>query len=213
MKTVMIIGAGKGLGNAVAERFALENFKVILISRNQENLAKYKKEFSKKNIDVIIQKADVSDFISFTEVFDNLIKDHGTPDVVFYNVGITLPDSEVKVTPELLVERYKNDVVGAYNCINLLDTSEFSKKKGSILVTGGIFGVNPYAPYLPLSMDKAALRAMITALAPVYAEKNIFLGTIQISGEIGSNDKYAPQVIAEKFWKLYQSQEDNEIFY
>lgn len=38
MTTIAIVGAGKGLGLAVAERFAREGFAVALISRNQDRL-------------------------------------------------------------------------------------------------------------------------------------------------------------------------------
>ena len=62
-------------------------------------------------------------------------------------------------------------------------------------------------------MDKAALRAMVQALSPVLKEKGIYIGTVQVTGVIGSNDHFAPKTIAEKFWELYTKQETNEIVY
>ena len=38
-----------------------------------------------------------------------------------------------------------------------------------------------------------------------------YLGTVQVTGTIGSNDFYAPKTIAEEFWKLYTEQETSEI--
>lgn len=81
------------------------------------------------------------------------------------------------------------------------------------MITGGGLAIHPYAGYLPLSMDKAALRAMVQALAPVYKEKNIYIGTVQVTGIIGSNDHFTPKSIAEEFWKLYTNQETHEIIY
>ncbi len=101
--------------------------------------------------------------------------------------------------------------MGAYNCIKLVDTGEFAAKNGAIFVTGGGLALQPYAGYLPLSMDKAALRAMVRALSPVLKEKSIYLGTVQVTGTIGSNDFYSPKTIAEEFWKLYTKQETSEI--
>lgn len=213
MKTILVIGAGKGLGNGVAEKFGREGFRVILVSRNINNLNNYKKEFEEKNITTEIAVADVADFDNFTKTFEKIIQTYGTPDVLFYNVGITIPDEKIALTPELFIERYKNDVVGAFNCIRLIDTPEFSQKRGSILITGGGFSQYPSPEYLPLSMDKAALRAMVTALAPVLAQKNIYLGTIQVTGDIGSNDFYAPTTIAEEYWKLYNERTTNDIFH
>lgn len=48
MKKIFIVGAGKGLGNGVAEKFAKENFQVVLISRSEKNLDEYKKIFAEK---------------------------------------------------------------------------------------------------------------------------------------------------------------------
>lgn len=212
MKKIFVVGAGRGLGNGVAEKFAQENFQVVLISRSEKNLAEYKKTFAEKNIDVETQAADVSDFENFAATFKNLTEKFGTPDVLFYNVGITAPADET-ISAKNLVEHYIADVAGAFNCVRLLDTKEFAEKHGAILITGGGFALQPYAGYLPLSMDKAALRAMVQALTPVLNAKGIYIGTIQITNVIGSNEKFAPKNIAEEFYKLYDKRETNEIIY
>ena len=212
MKKIFVVGAGKGLGNGVAEKFAQENFQVVLISRSEKNLAEYKKTFAEKNISVETQAADVADFENFAKIFNNLVEKFGTPDVLFYNVGITSPADE-NISSKKLVEHYITDVAGAFNCVRLLDTKDFSEKHGAILITGGGFAIQPYAGYLPLSMDKAALRAMVQALTPVLNEKKIYIGTVQITGVIGSNEKFLPKNIAEEFWKLYSNRETNEIIY
>ena len=212
MKKIFVVGAGRGLGNGVSEKFAQENFQVVLISRSEKNLAEYKKTFAEKNIDVETQAADVSDFENFAATFKNLTEKFGTPDVLFYNVGITAPADET-ISVKNLVEHYIADVAGAFNCVRLLDTKEFAEKHGAILITGGGFALQPYAGYLPLSMDKAALRAMVQALTPVLNEKGIYIGTIQITNVIGSNEKFAPKNIAEEFYKLYDKRETNEIIY
>ena len=91
--------------------------------------------------------------------------------------------------------------------------TDFAEKHGAILITGGGLAITPYADYLPLSMDKAALRAMVQALTPVLNKKNIYIGTVQVTGVIGSNEKFLPKNIAEEFWKLYDKRHTNEIIY
>ena len=212
-KTIVVIDAGKGLGNGVAEKFGNNEFRVILMARSEEHLKEYAADFDAKGIEVYTQAADVTDLEAFAKVFSEVAKTYGTPDVLFYNVGITVADEKVKISAQTLVECYVADVAGAYNCIKLMDTEEFAAKNGAILVTGGGLALQPYAGYLPLSMDKAALRAMVQALSPVLKEKGIYLGTVQVTGTIGSNDFYAPMTIAEEFWKLYTEQETSEIIH
>ena len=212
-KTIFVVGAGSGLGNAVARLFAEHGFKAVLIARNAERLSRYAEEFARDGIEVDTQAADASDFGAFAEIWRGLVERHGTPDTVFYNVGITVPDGQRRIDAETLVSRYAADVAGAYHCIRLADTDEFARKRGAILVTGGGLALHPYAGYLPLSMDKAALRAMVLALSPVLAEKGIYIGTVQVSDTIGSNERYAPARIAEEFWKLYESRAAAETVY
>lgn len=210
-KTIFVVGAGKGLGNGVAEKFGGNDFRVILMARNEEHLKEYAADFSAKGIEVHTQAADVADFAAFAQTFHKMVETYGTPDVLFYNVGVTVADAEVEMTAQTLIERYMVDVVGAYNCVRLVDTEAFAQKQGAVLITGGGLALHPYAGYLPLSMDKAALRAMVQALAPVLKEKGIYIGAVQVTGTIGSDDFYAPKTIAEEFWKLYTQRETNEI--
>ncbi len=121
-----------------------------------------------------MQVADVTDFTSFAKSFQNAININGFPDVLFYNVGITAPDNKETMNPQVLMEHYAADVAGAYNVVRLVDTEDFAAKKGAILITGGGLALQPHIDYLPLSMDKAALRAMVQALVPVF-KKKIFI--------------------------------------
>ena len=210
-KTIVVVGAGKGLGNGVAEKFGNNDFRVILMARSEGHLKEYAADFAAKGIEVHTQAADATDFDAFGKAFREIVETYGTPDVLFYNVGITVADEEVEMTTQTFMERYAADVVGAYNCVKLADTAEFAEKNGAILVTGGGLALQPYAGYLPLSMDKAALRAMVQALAPVLKEKGVYIGTVQVTGTIGSNDYYAPKTLAEEFWKLYAQRETHEI--
>ncbi len=212
-KTIFVLGAGSGLGNAVAEKFAQNGFGVVLVSRNENNLARYKREFASKGYTVFTKAADVSDFANFNCAVNELVKDYSTPDVLFFNVGVTAADSEHTITPQLMLDRYKIDVVSAYNCITLINTKEFQEKKGCILLTGGGLALNPYFGYLPLSMDKAALRAMVQAYSPVLEKQGVHLATVQVTGTIGSNEHFSPKAIAEKYWELYENRGVHEIIY
>ena len=212
-KMIFVIGAGSGLGNGVAEKFARQGFKLVLMARNEERLAGYAAYFADKGYDAETKMVDVTDFSAFAQTFQTAVQEYGTPNVVFYNVGITAPDDKSKLDAQTLVDHYIADVAGAYNVIKLAVTEDFAAKKGAILVTGGGLALQPYIDYLPLSMDKAALRAMVQALAPSLKERDIYIGTVQVTGRIGSNEHFSPKTIAEKFWELYERQETHEIVY
>lgn len=211
-KTIWVLGAGKGCGNHTAEKFGKNGFRVVLMSRSAERIAAYEKEFKAKNIEVYTAVADAANPASVTETFKNLKARFGTPDVFFYNVGITGLDSELNrpVDFDLLLERYKIDVAGAYHAITQIADDGFSKKQGAILVTGGGLALNPMFEYLPLSMDKAALRAMCLALHAELKKRNIYLGTLTVTNVIAPGEKCDPAILAEDFWQLYTNRTDCE---
>lgn len=137
-KTIFVLGAGNGCGNRVAEKFGKNDFRVVLMSRNAEHLAAYEEEFKEKGIEVYTKTADASKPDSITKVFDELKTQFGVPDVLFYNVGITAADTEIKEAKDvnLLMSRYMVDVAGAYHAIGQVLGDEFSRKNGTVLITG-----------------------------------------------------------------------------
>ncbi len=212
-KTIFVLGAGNGCGNRVAEKFGKNDFRVVLMSRNEEHLADYEKEFTEKGIEVYTKAVDASKPYSVTKAFDELKTRFGAPDVLFYNVGITSLDTEIKEEKDvnLLMNRYMVDVAGAYHAVQQVLGEEFSKKNGTVLVTGGGLAMYPMYDYLPLSMDKAALRAMCLALHEELKKQNVFVGTVTVTGTIAPGEACDPALLAEDFWKLYTERKECEI--
>lgn len=212
-KTIFIVGAGKGLGTAIGRKFGANDFRVVLMARNAENLKAYEQEFQAEGIEVYTKTADAADDNAMAKTLNEAVAEYGTPDVFAYNVGVTTPDSmqDNGISTSVLRDRYQVDVVGAYNCIQQIATEEFAKKNGSILVTGGGLAMYPSVDYLPLSMDKAALRAMVQALHPVMQEKGIFLGTLTVCNVIAEGSTCAPDILADKYWQQYKESKDWEI--
>ena len=212
-KTIFIVGAGKGLGTAIGRKFGTNDFRVVLMARNAENLKAYEQEFQAKGIEIYTKVADTADDNAMSKALNEAIAEYGTPDVFAYNVGVTIPDSmqDNGISASVLRDRYQVDVVGAYHCIQQIATENFAKKNGAILVTGGGLAMYPSANYLPLSMDKAALRAMVQALHPVMQKKGIFLGTLTVCNVIAEGSSCAPDILAEKYWQQYSERKDWEI--
>ena len=213
MKTIFVIGAGKGLGNSTGRKFGANGFRVVLMSRNEASLKEYERSFRAEGIDVHSKVIDVTDNEGTSRVLSEAVSEFGTPDVLLYNVGITRPDSDEAggIDAEILKAHYQSDVIGAYNCIQNISTDEFAHKNGAILITGGGLAMYPSADYLPLSMDKAALRAMVQALHPMMKERGIFLGLLTVCNVIAQDSSCAPEILAEKYWQQYAERKDWEV--
>ena len=211
-KTIVVVGAGQGLGNHVAERFAKEDFRVVLVARRSEALAEYKQAFEAKGYETSTVPCDVTDAESVKVAFEKIHAEVGTPDVLVYNVGITSPD-EQPLTEQDIIRHFTADVVGAYSCIKAVVSDEFAEKQGVVLLTGGVACLSPFPGYLCLAMDKGALRGLALAMHNELAPRGIFVGTVMVCSIIGGNEHFAPANIAEKYWQMYQERKDWEVRY
>lgn len=211
-KTFVEIGAGKGLGNAVAKKFAVNGYHVVLMARDRAHLEAYQEAFRQEGYAADIQITDVSDPQAFQADLEALKAQYDDIDTVHYNVGVVDADKDFTIDAALMAKRYQTDVIGAFQVMQAFATEALAQKRGSILVTGGGFALYPMTAFLPLSMDKAALRALVLAEHNEWKEKGLFIGTITVAGLIGSAG-YEPDTLAEKFWKLHQDRNDAEIVY
>lgn len=131
-KTLIVIGAGRGLGNAVAKEFAAHDFRAVLVARNEERLKEYVEEFRQLGFEATYKAADAAKPETLTRAIRETEKEFGTPDALVYNVGITAPDGDRPITSELLMERYQVDAASAYHAATVVATEEFARKKARL---------------------------------------------------------------------------------
>ena len=208
-KTTVIIGAGSGLGFGLAKKFKKEGFNIVLMARNERSL----KEMAEKLGESVFYKtADASNSENLKKVIVEIKNEYGTPDAVIYNVGITAPDSD-KLTAETLVEHFKADVAGAYTTAVTFANEEFAEKKGVIIFTGGGLAMYPSDGFIPLSIDKAALRSLAYILHNKYKENGIFVGIVEVCGSINALPYFSADNIAESYWRMYLNRDKCEYAY
>ena len=208
-KTAVVMGAGSGLGFGLAKKFKKEGFNIVLMARNESSL----KEMAEKlGENVFYKTADASNSENLRKAIEEIKNEYGTPDAVIYNVGITTPDSD-NLTAETLVEHFKADVAGAYTTAVTFANEEFAEKKGAIIFTGGGLAMYPSDGFIPLSIDKAALRSLTYILHNKYKEKGIFVGIVEVCGSINASPYFSADNIAETYWHMYLNRDKCEYAY
>lgn len=214
-KLAVIVGAGSGMGNNIAERFAKENFKIVLIARNKKNLDNYVEEFSKKNYEVYGKVGDVSNFEQITKIFSEIQNDFGVIDVLVYNAAFMKGGKLTELDADEVIEHFKIDVAGAIHCVKNVLPKQIEQKNGAIIFTGGLFGIYPNhnKDFSCMSIDKSALRAVAKMLNEELKEKNIFVGIVEIMGGVGMNEHFSAKNIADAYWKLYSEKNNFEFIY
>ncbi|WP_449124357.1 SDR family NAD(P)-dependent oxidoreductase [Pseudomonas viridiflava] len=113
-KVVVVTGAGSGIGEATAKRFAREGASVVLVGRNEEKLKKVHAQLEGKGH--LVRAADVADLSDVEALFKEVASQFGRLDVLVNNAGIV---KSGKVT-ELEVQDWKElmsvDLDGVFYC-------------------------------------------------------------------------------------------------
>lgn len=212
-KNIVVVGAGKGLGNAVAKIFGKNDFRVILVSRNIERLNGYKTEFEKDNIETYVYPADCEKPQTLKKVFNEIQNKFGVVDVLVYNAAILEGGVPTSFDNDNFIRHCQTDVASALLCTKLVINKQAEQKNGVILFTGGILGDNPSKEFTGISVGKAALKALGKTLHDELKEKGIFVGLITVADVIQPDTKYSPELIAQKYWEMYQKQDKYEYVY
>ena len=212
-KNIVVVGAGKGLGNAAARLFGEIGFRVILIARNLDRLNGYKAEFETEGIETYVCSADCEKPETLSAAFGEIQELFGVVDVLVYNAAVLEGGTAMEFDNDNFIRHYQVDVASALHCAKLVVTKQAEQKSGAILLTGGILGDYPARQYTGISVGKAALKALGKTLHEELKEKGIFVGLVTVCDNIAPDTKHSPELIAEKFFNLYKQQDKYEIAY
>lgn len=201
MKTFLSIGAGPGMGLTTAERFGREGYQVILAARTKKKTEALAAQLVAKGITAVAQTVDATDPASIQNLFKQVAASHGRLDVVHYNAA-NLRASNVKDQP---ADTFNSDL--AVNIGGALTTAQstfaaMSSQGGTLLLTGGGFGLAPSPDYLSLSIGKAGIRALTLGLFEEAQQVGVHVATVTVAAFIDPGSKEANDV-ADRFWELH----------
>ncbi|MET1037644.1 MAG: SDR family NAD(P)-dependent oxidoreductase [Aeromicrobium sp.] len=208
MTTIAIIGAGKGLGAAVARRFGAEGFAVGLISRHQGRLDALASELAGEGIQARGFAADVRDPASIAAALEQVTETLGPIEVLQYS---PLPQKDfmrpvLETTPADLVGPIEFSIYGPVAAVHqVLPGMRFlGEDTGTILFVNGGSAVTPGRNVTGTSVAFAGQAAYIQLLHEVLAEEGIHVAQLIIGGRIIEGDaEKDPDVLAEHLWNLH----------
>ena len=208
MTSIAIIGAGKGLGAAVARRFGAEGFTVGLISRHQGRLDALAAELEQDGVQARGFVADVRDPASLAAALEQVTETLGPIEVLQYS---PLPQKDfmrpvLETTPADLVGPVEFSIYGPVAAVHqVVPGMRFlGENRGTILFVNGGSAVKPGRNVTGTSVAFAGQAAYAELLHEVLGEEGIQVSQLIIGGQIveGDEDK-DPTVLAELLWKLH----------
>ncbi|MEO5314723.1 SDR family NAD(P)-dependent oxidoreductase [Pseudarthrobacter sp. CC12] len=204
MNNITIIGAGPGIGAAVARRFARENFSVALIARKQKTLDPIIAELSSTGCEVVGELADAGDEQQLTRAIARIEQQHGIPDVLVYNAAVVRMDEPGELDRKELLSTWETNVLGGMTAAVLLG-EKMASTGGTLVFTGGMPMPSPMLT--SLSLGKAALRSLAGLLGNELGPKGLHVATVTVSGgPVAPGGPWDPDEIAEHYWRLHQQE-------
>lgn len=179
-KTVFISGASRGIGAAIARRFAKEGYSLIInCSKSPDALSQLKTELeSTYHVPVLASVGNVGDYEYLSNLFDKIIENFGGVDVLVNNAGI----SHIGLLTDMSVEQWQNimdvNLSSAFYTSKLAIPYMLTKQAGKIINISSVWGNVGASCEVAYSASKGGLNTFTKALAKELAPSNIQVNAI-----------------------------------
>jgi len=178
LKTVLITGGTRGLGLAIAYKFASNNYNLVLNYVSNDGIANKVKDeiINKYGVEVLLIKADVSKEEDVKKIYFESINKFGFIDCVVNNAGIAIDTTLEDKTVENFKRILDVNLVGPFLISKYFGKNMVDNQKGSIV---NIASTNGIDTYYPESMDYDASKAGLINLTKNFA--NVFSPYVRVN--------------------------------
>lgn len=195
IKTVLVTGASRGIGKAIALKFAKEGYQLVITCLNrQEELMQTKKEIEALNTACITFVGDMGDYNTVQTMVSQIKESFGQVHVLVNNAGIShiglLTDMDINQWNRII----QTNLTSVFNCCNLLIPDMITAAQGKIINISSVWGITGASCETAYSASKGGVNAFTKALAKELAPSNIQVNAIAC----GAIDTQMNQFLSEE---------------
>ena len=173
-KTALITGAARGIGKALALRFAAEGADIAFTDLViDENGKKTEEEIAALGVKAKGYASNAADFAQTEEVVKEIHKDFGSIDILVNNAGITKDGLMMRMTEAQWDAVIAVNLKGAFNFIHAVLPIMLRQKHGSIINMASVVGVHGNAGQSNYAASKAGMIALAKSIAQEVGSRNI----------------------------------------
>ena len=173
-KIALVTGASKGIGRAIAIKFAQEGAEVAFtyLSSVEKGLA-LEAELAAYGVRAKGYRSDASDFKAAEELVNAVVADFGTLDILINNAGITRDNLLMRMTEESWDEIMNINLKSCFNTVKAATRVMMKAKSGSIINMTSVVGVKGNAGQANYAASKAGIIGFTKSVALELGSRNI----------------------------------------
>jgi NAD(P)-dependent dehydrogenase (short-subunit alcohol dehydrogenase family) len=216
-RTLLVAGAGQGLGKAVAKRFAREGYAVALVARNRERLASLAAEIGGSAF-----PTDLTDEAGVKKLFDDAESSLGPVEAVAF-VAATRVQGPFAELPAADFERvWRQSCLSGFLVGREAARRMLPRGRGTVIFTGASGSTRGRAHFAAFAAAKGGLRFMAQSMARELGAQGIHVATVLIDGaidsermwrdhrdrmeQLGADGALQTDAIAETYWQIHSQQ-------
>ena len=180
-RAAIVTGGSKGIGLAVATRFAASGADVAIVARNGEAIEEASAAIRKSaQTRVIGVQADVSKAAEIQRAYDEVMRDFDKVDIIVNNAGTSQAMPFEKLTDETLYDDHELKLFAAVRLIRLVAPQMKERRWGRIINVLNIGAKAARPNSMPTSLSRAAGMAMTKALSHEFAPHNVLVNAMLV---------------------------------
>lgn len=178
-KTAIVTGATRGIGHAIAKRFALEGCNVAFCGRSRgEKMIAVEEELNALGVKAKGYAYDVADYASAQAFVQEVLADFGKVDILVNNAGIT-DDGAMKRMTEEQFRRVVDTNLGSVFCMTkAIQPPMWKQGHGAIVNIGSVVGIAGNYNQANYAASKAAIIGFSKSCAKEFAARNIRVNVV-----------------------------------
>jgi NAD(P)-dependent dehydrogenase (short-subunit alcohol dehydrogenase family) len=178
-KVAIVVGAGRGIGEAVAARFAQEGARVVLAARTAAELEIVAAQIRAANGAAVVRATDVTDREQVDQLVEFTLDAYRRIDVVVNAAGSYGPIGPLwEADPEKWVRTFSVNVFSAFHLCQAVLPHMIRARHGKIVHFSGGGATAPLPRFAAYGVSKAALVRLTETLAEEVREYNIQINAI-----------------------------------
>lgn len=202
-QVVVVTGSGRGIGQAIALRFASEGARLAVISRTESNAQNTADKINAIRTGTArVYAVDVADGSAVAGVCTQILKDFGKVDILINNAGITRDRLSMRMPEadwDLVLD---TNLKGAFHFIHNLQRPMMKQSYGRIINISSVSGLVGQAGQVNYSASKAGLIGLTKALAREVAGRNVTVNAVAPGFITTDMTDQLPQNIKEGVLKM-----------